>query len=186
MFHEKSHNRQIFSKARFHFRICLIHSEVIPIKKSKKNFCYFFDLRHFFQKTALAPEKSHNGKNYRNRYLHFAIRFWPILIDSDKKNFENKFCLFHFFDQKWPKIQVLKIFTQKIFPKFFPLFINFPWRFFESSYTCIPLTFIEIFPCARKGTLGSKTSISSCPTPIPGLIFISATLKTWKYNHIGN
>ena len=68
------------------------------------------------------------GKIFRNRDFRFKIRFGPFWIDSDQKKFSTKnFCLCHFFDQKWPKIEVFwKFWAKKSFfqKKFFRLEIS--------------------------------------------------------------
>ena len=73
----------------------------------------------FFEKMAMS---SHNGKNFEIEI--FVLKYvldHSESIPTQKKFLTKIFCLCHFFDQKWPKIEVFwgflaeKIFFQKIF-----------------------------------------------------------------------
>ena len=100
------------------------------------------------------------GKNFEIEI--FVLKY--VLDHSEsiptKKIFSTKnFCLCHFFDQKWPKIEVFwQFFSKKIFV---PTFRTFYCGSFEPSYSCVPLTFAEIFPSEQIGARSSSTIWSS-------------------------
>ena len=85
-------------------------------------------------------------------------------IPTQKKFSTKNFCLCLFFDQKWPKIEVFWRFLVENFfwKKFFvPSFRFFYCSSFELSYSCVILTFAEIFQSEQICTTCSRSIRSS-------------------------
>ena len=113
-----------------------------------------------FRKNGYVPKK----KVTMEYFFEIGTFILKYVLDYSESIPIKIFCLCHFFDQKWPKLEVFWRFLveKNFFSKIFlPTFRNFYCGSFEPSYSCVPLTFAEIFPSEQIGPTSACCKWSS-------------------------